>query len=318
MGRKTDADPTGQAKNRRKARIALTKRLNTSQKEVLRLLANIPRQHKSVKKVVNQIVYEYDIDALQLSQIAAEIRSILNINLETSADQMPLDWFFKHRIEPPFREGAAEDMRDINKLINEAEKAGFIEPTLVQQQLTLLGVVNSPTYRKALQIEYVKNYEIIKTLSQDVAKQVFVQLRLGVEAGENPRKIASDIRQRFDVSRTNAERISRTEINAAYNNSKLTMTNAANDDLFGQPLIANMHISALRPTTRDDHAARHGLTYSTADQMQWWNTGSNRINCLCSTQKVVVDPKTGKVFNTQLQEETRQKGLDYFKSEEAA
>lgn len=316
MPRKINSvDPTGQAKTRNRASRALISRLNKAKVDITVNIFNmIPRRTKISQKVVNvlvenELIYIYDLTAQELLLLAQQISNSLNIHLEVSDLMMPNGWFFAEFIELPYRRATLEDVQDINRLVIEATNAGLIEPSPFTQELNSFQVVNSSTYRKNLQKEFAKNFELVKTLSNKTSSQVFTEIRAGIEAGENPTTIRRRITKRFDVSKSDAERIARTEVNAAYNNAKLEMTDIASDQL--DLNIGNIHISALTATTRQTHAARHGLAYSTSDQLKWWNTTPNRINCLCSTQKMVLD-ENNEVINKELQDEIRQDGKDFF------
>ena len=149
---------------------------------------------------------------------------------------------------------------------------------------------------------YVTSYANIKSLSSTTASQVVQRINSGITAGKTPTKIAADVADRFEVSRSNAKRIVVTEVNEAYTNAKLDATNlAANQSGLRAGVI---HISALLATTREHHAARHGNAYTVTDQRQWWDTGSNRINCHCSIQSVLID-RQGRVVQKELQQDLK-------------
>jgi len=48
--------------------------------------------------------------------------------------------------------------------------------------------------------------------------------------------------------------------------------------------------------TRKTHGLRHGTIHTIEDQAAWWDEGTNRINCLCSSTEVVLN-KEGKPFD---------------------
>lgn len=50
-----------------------------------------------------------------------------------------------------------------------------------------------------------------------------------------------------------------------------------------------MHISALSPTTRPTHAARHGLLYTEEEIQEWWASDGNDVGCKCTTVMILVD-----------------------------
>jgi len=317
--RKTAADPTGQTNNAKRADRALDARLEKSRGEVIKLFSRIPRRTKTQKKVVNtdlklsinELVYVYDLNADQLNLLAVEIQRILDTNLETGSIMVPEDWFFKKYIEVPWRQGSLDDLRDLSQTLTEMRKEGLIPPLGPGETSSLepFTITTSETYRRGLAKEYVQSYASVKSLSNKTASQVFGEIERGIQAGQGPMTIRNAITKRFDVAKSDATRIARTEVYAAYNNAKLEMTTLAQEQF--DITIGNMHISALTATTRETHAARHGLVYNVTDQTSWWNSGANRINCLCTTQKVVVD-KQGRVINKELQEETREKGLEFF------
>lgn len=53
--------------------------------------------------------------------------------------------------------------------------------------------------------------------------------------------------------------------------------------------VAYMHISALSPTTRKTHAARHGQLFTAAQVRNFWSIEENRTGCKCSIAEVIVD-----------------------------
>lgn len=51
----------------------------------------------------------------------------------------------------------------------------------------------------------------------------------------------------------------------------------------------HMHLSALSPTTRPSHAARHGHLYTEEEMQEWWASDENDVECKCSTVMILVD-----------------------------
>jgi SPP1 gp7 family putative phage head morphogenesis protein len=104
--------------------------------------------------------------------------------------------------------------------------------------------------------------------------------------GQNPRVIAKSIRERIGVSQSRAATIARTEIPNALRQARMDETLSAQESLGIQ--TKEMHLSALSPTTRPDHAARHARLFSIQEQKEWWARDANSINCKCSTVSVLV------------------------------
>ncbi len=310
MAKKTKADPTGQASNRKKGALTLDRRLNKSEREVKALFRVIPKKRKSKAGIVNlyevnapTVFYEYDITDAETTQMQRSIEFILNRELlETQTGDIPVNWYWKDNIEQPYRQGTAEELVSFNQLISAAAIAGVLVSGLPPRPVPIEQVLLSQNYREALNKVYVSNFESIKTLSQRTASQVIQRINAGIDAGSTPTVIAKEISERFDVARSSAKRIADTEINKAYNDSKLRANDIAAAETGLRAGV--IHISALSTTTRNTHAARHGNAYTTVDQLQWWDSGSNRINCKCSTISVLIDSK-GKVVQTETQEKIK-------------
>lgn len=266
MGRKTKSDPNGQSGNVSKANTALRKRLRRARARVLREFNAIPNI------VVNQkeryYSYSYEAELLWLT-----ILSIMNGELATQYDSIPLDWWYKSFIEIPWRQGALDETRDID--------------SQVDRTISVQPILFSPQYLRGLRDAQAVNYGLIKTLSQDTAKQVFQVINDGMKGAKTPTEIKKDVKKRFDVSESNAKRIVRTEVNKAYTDARLNTVMQLRDESGID--LGVVHISALLPTTRRHHADRHRKVYTVEQQRKWWNSGANRINCFCSIRTIVFD-----------------------------
>lgn len=303
MPKKTKADPTGQARNRNRGMRRLSTRLTRAEREVKALFRAIPRSSRRQTRIVNAeqtTVYDYDFDSQSFERA---VQFILNEQLlESQLASMPIDWYWKEDIELPYRQGTAEEVRDFNQLVAGAIAAGVLINGLPPQQVPIETVLISQPYLDALDNHQASNFGTIKGLSEKTTAQVMQRINDGVQSGATPTFIANEISNRFDVARSDAKRISETEINRAYNDAKLDATRLLADQTGLRAAV--IHISALTPTTRQSHADRHGNAYTVADQLQWWNTEANRINCKCTTKTVLID-RSGKVVDNELQQEIK-------------
>ncbi len=295
MAKKTDADPTGQRDNRQRTTRKLNTRLSKSMRDVLALFRKIPKTRTQVTKIVNnevQAVYNYDLTAEQTEAFNAEIRKILDLwLLETQGENVPINWWYKPEVEQPHRQGTLEELTQFNQLINMAISLGLtVTGGITPQRISPELILSSNQYLQSLQNVYVESFQVIKNLSSKTSGQVIQSINSGMQAGLTPTQIAKDIADRFNVSKSNAKRIAETEINKAYNDAKLRATKTAGE--ISGLRAAVRHISALIPKrTRPAHAARHFKVYTVEQQLAWWNSGSNRINCKCTTRTVLVDKK---------------------------
>ena len=236
-----------------------------------------------------------------------EIRAVLNDEFGTQGDTPGPGWFWASEIEPPYRQGTVEEVNKVNQLIVAAILAGLITDPFVRQ-IPDDVILQSTEYQATLRGAVVRNYGMIKSLSDRTSAQVIQEINSGVSGGFSPTDISKNISNRFKVSKSNAKRIADTEINRAYNDSKLKAAKTI-ETRTGQRTCV-LHISALLPVTRDTHADRHGKAYTVEDQQKWWDTGVNRINCKCSTSTALIQDD-GTLMQTEDQE-TLKAERDFF------
>ncbi len=306
MARRNKEDPTGQGRSRKRGATRLSVRLTRAERQIKALFRAVPRQRRSEQVITNdsQIVYDYALTPVESEQLQAEIRAILDDELlETQEDSIPPLWWWQNVVEQPYRQGTMQEVVQFNQLIAGAAAAGVLIDGFPPQKVPPAQVLSSPTYLQSLQGVYVENFQSIKGLSDTTAKQVIQQITSGVQSGNTPTQIREAITDRFGVAKSRAKRIAGTEINKAYTDSLMNATDIISEKT---SLAAGViHISALTPTTRATHAARHGNAYTTNQQTTWWNEGANRINCKCSVKSILVDKRTGKIIDTAFQEEIK-------------
>jgi SPP1 gp7 family putative phage head morphogenesis protein len=314
---KTKADPAGLSKARAGATRTLSSKLKRSEKRVLRLFRRIPKERRFESDIkANAIVYDYPLTGDDLELLLQEIEIILNDELLESQFEMPDDWYWQDTIERPYRRGTLEEVNETNRLIALAIAAGIVLrpkqgqvgfdglPSSISQvtKIDPQAVLLSGQYQQALGKVYATNFGNIKSLSNNTATQVYGVINRGIDAKLTPNKIAEQISERFNVSKSSAKRIANTEVNKAYTDAKMDMSDRVKEQVGIKSGV--LHISALSSTTRAHHAARHGNIYTTTAQREWWDTGSNRINCKCTIKTVLVD-RSGNVIDTESQEQIK-------------
>ena len=287
-------DPTNQAGNRQKANRDNNRRLNRALERTLSLIDKLQPKRIDKKDIqTNLIFFEYE-DQIFFD----EILDILDEELETEDEQMPLDWYYTEYDETAYRSGTLQENAWI-----------FIMLAGASGLFTDQAILNSVEYQRALALVQANDYRLLKGLSRTTSNQVFQTIQSGMAAGLSKPDIKKEITRRFNVAKTASSRIVNTEINKAYNNARLNLAQFYIDR--GEPL-AIIHISALLTTTRPHHARRHGKAYTPEAQRRWWDTGSNRINCHCSTRAAKTDVD-GNIENTTAQQKIIKQGQGFFK-----
>lgn len=300
-----ELDPTRQAGNRRKASANLKKRLEGARREVNKLIDSFSVEKTTVPDAykINAVKYEWLIDSARLEQVDNEIKSIIDRWFQTQTNRKPARWFFDTFLSNAYSMGTAESA---NRIAILSEQAGVSSATLSQLQVE--NILLSAPYRRRIEMVFSRAFNEMKGFSGSLSTDLARILSDTVASGQSPRHAQRQIKKRFDVSKPRAERISRTEINRAYTNSRIEQGIDSRDRLGIQVML--MHRSALIPNTRPGHARRHGNLYTFEDQMKWWDEGSNRINCLCGVVEVIVED--GKVFDLQLQKRLKKQRKSFF------
>ena len=311
MGKATPADPTGQKTNRKVATRKVVNRLHRAERRILGLFRAIPKKRIRRAVIANAetaTFYEYDYPVAARTLMALEIQYALNDQLlDTQFDEMPFDWYAIEDINRSARQGALEETRDFNQMTAAAVAAGLIAkatPAIEPEQ-----VVFTDEFRDTTKAAQMSAFHATRTISDKTAAQVLQRINAGIKAGSSPIVVSREIKGRFAVATSSARRTMVTEVNEAYNNAKMDATRILGKQTGLRPAV--IHVSALLPTTRPHHAARHGNAYTLEDQLSWWEQGANRVNCHCTTRSVLIDRK-GQVMQGKEQDAITTEGKKFF------
>ena len=272
------SDPSMQDVRERKFIKDFDRRVTAIGKEVLRILSE---QNYTVVTLnamdVNASTYQFALDQAILSGINSEIERICNLILLEGGEQEL--WSMRSYVEGAYQQGTA--MTAANLTV-QSELYALTKPTLD-------AILFSPPYRKRISLLAAREFELMQGFSQQMKSDLAQTLTRGLIAGQNPRVIAKDIQARTGVNRSRAERIARTEVTSAFRQARMDEAQAAQTDLGINTRL--MHLSALSPTTRPSHRARHAHLYTIQEERDWWAITPNSINCRCSAVEVFTDSK---------------------------
>lgn len=263
-------NPVGQVDRYRKAANRLKRPIKDATTWLIERFNQIPYNTIEVNSavggyVVNTTNYEYLIDIPELEAIVAELMLRLG---EIDEDE------FWDAVLLAYQEGTASQVAAMTAMT----------PAYTR---TLAEVLTSNPWLRRVALIEGRVFELMEGFEGDVGRDLSRVLRTAVQEGVNPREVAKTIRQRYGVSANRADRIARTEITTAYRRARLDEAVDAEERL--EIHTREMHLSALLPTTRAHHAARHGKLYTAQECRNWWATGANSINCRCSTVSVLTD-----------------------------
>jgi SPP1 gp7 family putative phage head morphogenesis protein len=269
-------DPTRLAGVKRRAIAELRKRLKGARKDVIALFNSIPYRVITV----NRDNYVYELSPSALANINQTISDMVDSWLETSGGTKPVRWFFDDFILQPARSGTIESLNRTSMLATQARY-----PQEILSSLDVQRVLMSEPYRRRIELLEARTFNEMKGFTAQTKTDLSRVLSETIAKGKTSATARREIRDRFNVSASRAARIARTEISNAHITARLDEQKRSRDELGIDVRVA--HRSALSPTTRHWHAARHGRIYTIEDQEEWWETGGNRINCMCGIAEVV-------------------------------
>ena len=182
-------------------------------------------------------------------------------------------FFSNQNVESAFRSGVLATQRDLLPQIEGLS-------TELQLGYNFDTVFQDRGYRQNLLAYQASARDSINGVAKETVSRVSSIILLGMAAGASTELLLARMRQQMEIMKNKIKRILVTTINQGLNLGKLIATDLAADALGYDGIV--QHVSALIPTTRPHHAARHKKFYTVAAQSAWWSSGSNRINCYCS------------------------------------
>lgn len=292
--------PTGQNPRIKAFYGELRRRLRRSYKAA----AEYARELKPKIVQLNATGYQYQLDPLLMSQINSYIEALLNEIIYGNAQgEWSAGWWANAYASGAYQQ-AAEQVITQTQLL--AADAGVAQELPSLQYLRAEAVVMEPGFQRRLGSVYARLYEDMKGFTDVDKRNMAGIITRGMAAGQSPRVIAREMEKKGLEQDWRCLRIASTEVNQAYRQGSWDETDAVNDEVFGDSdyIMKVMHLSALLPTTRRDHAARHGTICTPAEEREWFATKATggQISCHCTTLDILVNKKTGKPMNTKLRD----------------
>ena len=279
------SNPVGGTRLISRAEKRVKKSLRQTRKWLLDQLDAIPTNRITVE-VNAESTYEYLIDVGQLNQIVAELNQRIS--------DVPSDAVVGNT-ELAYAEGTSSAVANLSGLSDDYAR-------------TATQVLASAPYQRRAAMIASRVFEQMEGFKGDTATELGRILRTGLENGQNPRVVASDIRERFGISARRAETIARTEITGALRRGHWDENEDARQNLGINTAL--MWFSALSSTTRRTHARRHGRVYSPAEVKDFYSRDGNSVNCLCGQTSVLVD-EDGAVISKGLQKKLAEQRKDF-------
>lgn len=236
--------------------------------------------HGNVIYQVNAEAYIYDMTATQLADLLQRVQIILDdALLEGGSNNL---WALSY-VADEYERGTHQAFTNLS-----------VQSPIYEQQTTLQQLLSSPAYQNQVAAAYVSTYSDWRLEVDRARGDLANVISDAVGRGINPRETARVISQRLDVSMVRAKNMAQTEQVGALRKAQWQEAGWARERLGLNTAV--LWLSALKPTTRSWHAARHGRTYTTEEVEAFYAENGNRYHCYCSQIPVLLNDD-GSIFN---------------------
>lgn len=236
--------------------------------------------HPDTLYQVNAGTYIYDMTAAQLADLLQVVQTILDDHLLEGGSQnlWALDY-----VAVEYQRGTLNAYTNLS-----------IQSPIYASQTTLQQLLSSPAYQNQIASAFVSTYSDWKLESDKARGDLANIIADSIGRGVNPRETASIVSKRLDVSMSRAKNIAQTEQVGALREANWSETDWASERLGLNTGL--LHLSALKPTTRQTHAFWHGKVRTVAEVREWYTVNGNKYHCYCAQQPCLLNDD-GSLYN---------------------
>ncbi|WP_210614759.1 phage minor head protein [Klebsiella oxytoca] len=268
-------DPTGADALERRAMKDFARRMNKIGKAYKSALEKIP------SSLAVNARYEYQLNPTILSIILNDASYLVDQVLLEGGDY---DLWFYEYVDLAAEKGTGQAYANLSQQ----------SPVYAAGRVSLSAILISEPYQRRMALVNARMFEEMKGLSAEVKRDMARVLTDGIGRGLNPREVSRNLTMQIGIEKRRANRIARTEITTALRRAKWEEDQEASE--FYGLKTKLLHISALSPTTRHTHAARHAHLYTNEEVRDWYAKDANSINCKCTQQSVLVDEEGKPIY----------------------
>ncbi|MEG5614789.1 phage minor head protein [Enterobacter kobei] len=247
---------------------------------------------------VNAGKFIYDMSAQELADLLEAVQGILDDYLLEGGEQNL--WAMDY-VAAEARRGTLEAFNNLSQ-----------QSQMYASQTTLQQLLSSPGHLNQVAAARLTTFSDWKVISDTARGDLTNIITDAVARGVSPRDTSQVISKRLDVSMTKAKTIAQTEQVGALRQAQRNEVDWAKERLGLNTAI--LWISALKPTTRTTHGARHGKTYTTDEVAEFYSKDGNSYNCYCANIPCLLDDE-GKLYNEGLAEKLSKERSNWKSSE---
>lgn len=266
------ADRTGTKGILRRAVAEIRRRFASLERDVLAIFASIPILGTNDASVPRTV---YMLSPDQLAALSAELQRAVDRWISSGRDQAPFFWWSPFDAEA-MQMGVAQTVLNLTGL-----SASYASSR------TLQDVLFSEPYRVRLATAQTRSMDHWTGLGSQARADLSAIIGRAVVDGKNPRAVRAEIAEALGVSKARALGYAQTDITGTLREARAAEADHASEEMGLN--IGLLWTSALKPTTRQTHAARHGKVYTTAEVREFYGRDGNRYRCHCSTTEALLD-----------------------------
>jgi len=266
-------DRTGTMPILRRAVREINRRWAGLQADVLTAFEAIPAYAINAGETVD--LYRYGLTADQMSKLSVELQAAVERWIADGRDPANLFWWSQYVSEAQ-QLGTAQSVANLSSL----------SPAYAAAR-NIATVIYSEPYVQRLAVAQFKSYEHWTGLAAAQKSELAQVIGRAVTDGKNPKAIADEIKERLGVSLSKAKQYAQTDVTDTLRQARWAESEQAQED-FGIK-VGLLWTSALLPTTRASHAAKHGRIMTAAAVKEFYNRDGNRYNCHCSQTEALLD-----------------------------
>lgn len=254
--------------------------------------------HGDIIYQINAATYIYDMTAQQLADLLERVQVILDDYLLEGGSQNL--WAFTY-VSDEYQRGTLNAFTNLS-----------VQSPVYASQTTLSALLSSPAYQNQIAAAYVSTYSDWVGVSDKTRADLANVISDAIGRGVNPKETARIISKRLDVSMSDAKNIAQTEQVGALREAQWNETEWTRERLGLNTGL--LHLSALKPTTRQTHAFWHGKVRTVAEVREWYSINGNKYHCYCSQVPAILNDK-GQIVNEGLSERLADERKDWQKTE---
>ncbi|HCO6569858.1 TPA: phage head morphogenesis protein [Escherichia coli] len=243
---------------------------------------------------VNAGKFIYDMTPQELAELLEAVQGILDDYLLDGGEnnQWAMDY-----VAAEARRGTLEAFNNLSQ-----------QSQVYASQTTLQQLLSSPGYQNQIASARLTTFSDWKAISDAARADLTGIITDAVARGVNPRETASVISKRLDVSMSRAKNIAQTEQLGALRQAQWNETDWAADRLGLNTGL--LHLSALKPTTRQTHAFWHGKVRTVQAVRDWYAIDGNKYHCYCGQIPVLLN-EDGSIFNEGLADKLKKERISW-------